>query len=117
MSRTEAARLPWAQEVPSSNSAPRQNISRVFFSLLKAPFTSNPICGILADRRSQFASRLRFQEFRHMTNLQKHGEAGVLFRKLLNGRKLIARDLASMGENSGTLCISWSHQSSKMRIR
>ena len=31
---------------------PDQNISRVFFSLLKAPFTSNPICGILADRSS-----------------------------------------------------------------
>src|SRR6266481_4984154 len=33
---------------------PDQNISRVFFSILKAPFTSNPICGILADRRSGF---------------------------------------------------------------
>jgi hypothetical protein len=31
---------------------PDQNISRVFFGLLKAPFTSNPICGILADRSS-----------------------------------------------------------------
>src|ERR1700747_3523788 len=31
---------------------PDQNISRVFFSLLKAPFTPTPICGILADRRS-----------------------------------------------------------------
>jgi len=40
-----------------------------------------------------------------MTNLRKHGEAGVLFRKLLNGRKLIARDLASMGKIQGTLCI------------
>src|ERR1700682_5217677 len=48
-------RLPWAQEVPSSNlGAPTKNISRVFFYLLKAPFTSNPICGILADRRSGF---------------------------------------------------------------
>jgi hypothetical protein len=26
--------------------APTKNISRVFFSLLKAPFTSDPICGI-----------------------------------------------------------------------
>jgi hypothetical protein len=24
---------------------------------LKAPFTSNPICGILPDRRSEFVSR------------------------------------------------------------
>ena len=37
---------------------PDQNISRVFFSLLKAPFTSNPICGIPARRRSSCASRL-----------------------------------------------------------
>ena len=55
----EILRLPWAQEVPSSNlGAPTKNISRVFFYLLKAPFTSTPICGILADRRSGFASHL-----------------------------------------------------------
>src|SRR5258708_23685566 len=55
----EILRLPWAQDVPSSNlGAPTKNISRVFFYLLKAPFTSNPVCGILADRSSQFASRL-----------------------------------------------------------
>src|SRR3989442_6035540 len=37
--------LPWAQEVPGSNpGAPTKNISRVFFYLLKAPFTSNPVC-------------------------------------------------------------------------
>ena len=55
----EIARLAWAQEARGSNPrAPTQNISRVFFYLLKAPFTSNPICGILADRRSGFASRL-----------------------------------------------------------
>src|SRR5437773_5706600 len=49
----EILRLPWAQEVPGSNpGAPTKNISRVFFYLLKAPFSSNPICGILADRRS-----------------------------------------------------------------
>ena len=55
----EIVRLTWAQEVPSSNlGAPTKNISRVFSYLLKAPFTSNPICGILADRRSGFASRL-----------------------------------------------------------
>jgi hypothetical protein len=47
----EILRLPWAQEVPSSNlGAPTKNISRVFFYLLKAPFTSNPVCGIPADR-------------------------------------------------------------------
>jgi hypothetical protein len=41
-----------------------------------------------------------------MTNLQKRVEAGVLFRKLLNGIKLGARQLASMGKSQGTLCIS-----------
>jgi hypothetical protein len=42
--------LPWAQEVPGSNpGAPTKKIWRVLFYLLKAPFTSNAICGILAD--------------------------------------------------------------------
>jgi hypothetical protein len=55
----EVARLAWAQEAPGSNpGAPTKNISRVFFCLFKAPFTSNPLCGILTDRRSQFASLL-----------------------------------------------------------
>ena len=37
------ARLPWAQEASDSNpDAPTKNISRVFFYLLKAPFTSPP---------------------------------------------------------------------------
>ena len=44
---------------------PDQNISRVFFSLLKAPFTSNPISGILADRRSGLASRLLSESSPH----------------------------------------------------
>ena len=39
----EILRLPWAQEAPGSNpGAPAKNISRVFFSLLKAPFTPTP---------------------------------------------------------------------------
>ena len=47
----EIVRLSWAQEAPGSNpGAPTKNISRVFFYLLKAPFTSNPVCGIPADR-------------------------------------------------------------------
>jgi hypothetical protein len=62
----EEARLAWAQEVPGSNpGAPTKNISRVFFYLLKAPFTSNPICGILADRRSGFASHLLSESSPH----------------------------------------------------
>jgi hypothetical protein len=62
----EILRLPWAQEVPGSNpGAPTKNISRVFFYLLKAAFTSNPICGILADRRSGFASHLLSESSPH----------------------------------------------------
>ena len=99
-------RLPWAQEVPSSNlGAPTKNISRVFFYLLKAPFTSNPICGILADRRSQFASRLVSKSSPHDEFAKTRGGRSAI-QKLLNGRKLIARDLASMGKIQGTLCIS-----------
>src|SRR5260370_5925109 len=60
------ARLAWAQEAPGSNpGAPTKNISRVFFCLLKAAFTSNPICGILADRRSGFASHLLSESSPH----------------------------------------------------
>jgi hypothetical protein len=40
-----------------------------------------------------------------MTNMQKHGEAGAV-QKLLNGGRLSARHLASMGKILGTLCIS-----------
>ena len=62
----EIVRLTWAQEVPSSNlGAPTKNISRVFFYLLKAPFTSNAVCGILADRSSQFASLLLSESSPH----------------------------------------------------
>jgi len=38
----EVARLPWAQEVPSSNlGAPTKCIQRIFFSLSKVLFTPN----------------------------------------------------------------------------
>jgi len=56
--------LPWAQEVPSSNlGAPTKNISRVFFYLLKVPFTSNPMCEIPSGRSAKFASRLVSESF------------------------------------------------------
>ena len=84
---------------------PDQNISRVFFSLLNAPFTSNPICGILADRSSQFASRLLSDSSPHDEFAKTSGGRSAI-QKLLNGRKLIACDLASMGKIQGTLCIS-----------
>jgi hypothetical protein len=44
---------------------PDQNISRVFFYLLKAPFTSTPICGILPDRRSGFVTPLLSESSPH----------------------------------------------------
>ncbi len=98
--------LPWAQEVPSSNlGAPTKNISRVFFYLLKAPFTSPPTCGILADRRSGFASCLVSQSSPHDEFCKNMGGRRAI-QKPLNGSKLSARHLASMGEIQGTLCIS-----------
>ena len=77
---------------------PDQNISRVIFSSLKAPFTSNPIFGILADRRSGFASRF-FPRVRRITNLQKHGDPGVLDRRIK--RREVKRTILQVWENSG----------------
>src|SRR5882724_1609642 len=102
----EILRLPWAQDVPSSNlGAPTKNISRVFFYLLKAPFTSNPICGILADRRSGFASRLLSDSSPHDEFAKTSGGRSAI-RKVLNGGKLTAHYLASIGKIQGTLRIS-----------
>ncbi len=58
---------------------PDQNISRVFSRLMKVPFTQNSSVefwqtGVL---NSQVVYFLRV---RQLTNLEKHGEAGVLFR-------------------------------------
>jgi hypothetical protein len=92
---------------------PDQNISRVFLSLLKAPFTSNPICGILADRSSGFASRLLYESSPHDEFAKTRGGRSA-FQKLWNGRKLIGSDLASMGKIRGTLRIS---RLSKSRAR
>ena len=58
---------------------PDQNISRVFFSLLKAPFTAKHICGILSDRRSGFATHL-VSESSPQDEFAKTSGAGVLFR-------------------------------------
>jgi hypothetical protein len=41
-----------------------------------------------------------------MTNMQKHGGGRSAVQKLLNGGKLSAHYLASMGKIQGTLCIS-----------
>jgi len=72
---------------------------------LKAPFTSNPICGILADRRSGSTSRLLSESSPHDEFAKTRGGRSA-FQKLLNGRKLIPRHLASMGKIQGTLRIS-----------
>ena len=102
----EIVRLTWAQEASGSNpDAPTKNISRVFFRLMKAPFHSKLICGILADRSSQFASRLVSESSPHDEFAKTRGGRSAI-QKLLNGRKLIARDLASMGKIRGTLRIS-----------
>ena len=98
--------LPWAQEASGSNpDAPTKNISLVFFYLLKAPFTSNPICGILAARRSGLASRLVSESLPHGEFAKTCGGRSAI-QKVLNGAKLSARYLACMGKIQGTLRIS-----------
>src|SRR5260370_27996301 len=74
---------------------PDQNISRVFFYLLKAPFTSNPICGILADRRSGFASHLLSESSPHDEFSKTRGGMRAI-QKGLNGGKLSRLYLSSM---------------------
>ena len=84
---------------------PDQNISRVFFGLLRAPFTPPPICGILADRSSQFANRLVSESSPHDEFSKTRGGRSAI-QKLLNGGKLSAGNLASVGKIEGTLRIS-----------
>jgi hypothetical protein len=47
----------------SKSRRPDQNIPRVFFSLLKAPFTSNLICGILAEQEVWIRKLFTFRKF------------------------------------------------------
>jgi hypothetical protein len=72
---------------------------------LKAPFTSNPICGILADRRSGFASCLVSASSLHDEFCKNMGGRRAI-QKPLNGSKLNGRNLASRGKIQGTLRIS-----------
>jgi hypothetical protein len=73
-------RLPWAQEAPGSNpGAPTKNISRVFFSLLKVPFTQPPSVEFW-QTGGPIAQVVWFHKIHRMTSTQKHGEAGVPFR-------------------------------------
>jgi hypothetical protein len=84
---------------------PDQNISRIFFSLLKASFTSNPICEILADRRSGLASRLLSESSPHEEFAKTGGGRSAIW-KVVNGGKLSAHYFASMGKIQGILRIS-----------
>jgi hypothetical protein len=78
---------------------PDQNISRVFFSLLKAPFTSDSICGIPADRRSGFASHL-------LSESSPHDEFAKMRRQECYTESIERREVkralfGKYGENSG----------------
>ena len=84
---------------------PDQNISRVFFRLMKAHFTQNSsveFCqtGVLNSQVVYFPESSPHDEF----GKTRGGRSAI--QKLLNGRKLIGSDLASMGRIRGTLRIS-----------
>jgi hypothetical protein len=55
---------------------PDQNISRIFFELLKTRFTQNSPVEFGLNSEA-----VQFQRVRRMTNIQKQAEAGVPFRK------------------------------------
>ena len=59
---------------------PDQNISRIFFGLIKAPFTQDPSMEFWQTAGLD-SEVVYFPGVRRMTNLQKHEEAGVLYRK------------------------------------
>ena len=81
---------------------PDQNISRVFFSVLKAPFTSTPICGIQADRRSEFVIRV-IPKSSPQDKYSKTGRGRSAIQKLLNGRNLKKAYGVGEGKTGGTL--------------
>jgi hypothetical protein len=84
---------------------PDQNHLLYFLQVMKSVVHQKLHCGILADRSSQFASRLVSESSPHDEFAKTRGGRSAI-QKLLNGRKLIARDLASMGKIRGTLGIS-----------
>src|SRR5258707_9555549 len=79
-----------------------------FLQLIKSVLHPKLHCGILADRSSQFASRLVSESSPHDKFSETRGGRSAI-QKPLSGRKLIARDLASMGKIHETLRISRSH--------
>ena len=86
---------------------PDQNISRVFCSYRKLTSPKTALW-ISSGRRSRFKSRLIPKSSPHDKFSETRGGRSAI-QKLLSGRKLIARDLASMGKIQGTLRISRSH--------
>ena len=84
---------------------PDQNHLLYFLQVMKSVVHQKLHCGILADRSSQFASRLVSDSSPHGEFAKTQGGRSAI-QKLLNGRKLIARHLTSMGKIQGTLCIS-----------
>jgi hypothetical protein len=96
--------LPWAPEVRGLNPrAPTKNIQCIFFSLFKTNFTPNLQCGMLARRRSQFATpsvpetccARKIQE-------RKRQECGLLNYSV--GTSYLPYPI-NMGEIQGTPCI------------
>jgi hypothetical protein len=85
--------------------APRPKHLAHFLELIKSPLHPKLHCGILPDRRSRFAGRLIPKTSLHAEDAKTRvGRSAI--QKLLNGGKLRARHLASMGKIMGTLCIS-----------
>src|SRR5260370_40031512 len=85
--------------------APRPKHLAYFLQFIKSPLHPKLHCGILPGRRSGFASRLVSKTSPH-ADYAKTRVGRSAIQKLLNGGKLSARHLASMGEIIGTLCIS-----------
>ena len=84
---------------------PDQNYLPYFLQLIKSVLHPKLLCGILAGRSSQFASRLISESSLH-DEFAKTRRGRSAIQKLLNGGKLSARYLASMGKIQGTPCIS-----------
>jgi hypothetical protein len=72
---------------------------------MESSLHSNPNCGNPPDRRSGFGSRLVSESSPHDEFAKTRGGRRAI-QKPLNGSKLSARQLASMGKIQGTLCIS-----------
>jgi hypothetical protein len=84
---------------------PDQKDPLSFLQLIKRALHPKLHCGIPADRRSGFASRFIPKSSTHDEFVKIRGGRSAI-QKLLNGEKLSARHLASMGKIQGTLCIS-----------